>query len=78
MPILSLNVPILSTWPAADLIDSDHEMYFGRPGAYGQRCANKVLANADFILAIGCRLSIWTVGHDFPRPASALRWSTAT
>jgi acetolactate synthase-1/2/3 large subunit len=66
-PLLGLGVPILTSWPAADLIDSDHEAYFGRPGVYGQRCANKVLADADFVLAIGCRLSIWTVGYDFPR-----------
>lgn len=66
-PLLSLNVPILTSWPAADLVDSDHKNYLGRPGAYGQRCANKVLARADQILAIGCRLSIWTVGYDFPR-----------
>jgi acetolactate synthase-1/2/3 large subunit len=70
--ILRTNVPILSTWPAADLIDSEHPNYYGRPGAYGQRCANKVLANADSIIAIGARLSIWTVGHDFPRPGQAV------
>jgi acetolactate synthase-1/2/3 large subunit len=66
-PLLGMNVPILTSWPAADLVDSDHPNYFGRPGVYGQRCANKVLANADLVLAIGCRLSIWTVGYDFPR-----------
>lgn len=67
LPILHLGVPVLTTWPAADLVDSDHPNYYGRPGAYGQRCANRVLANADTVIAIGSRLSIWTVGHDFPR-----------
>jgi acetolactate synthase-1/2/3 large subunit len=67
LPLLQLGVPLLTSWPAADLVDSGHPRYFGRPGAYGQRCANKVLANADTVLAIGCRLSIWTAGHDFPR-----------
>lgn len=71
-PILGMNVPILTSWPAADLIDSDHPNYYGRPGAYGQRCANKVLANATQIIALGCRLSIWTVGHDFPRPGQEI------
>lgn len=66
-PVLRLGVPVLTTWPAADLVDSDHPNYYGRPGAYGQRCANKVLANADSIIALGARLSIWTVGHDFPK-----------
>jgi acetolactate synthase-1/2/3 large subunit len=39
---------------------------------YGQRCANKIFAAAQTILAIGCRLSIWTVGYDFPRPGQRL------
>lgn len=64
--LMDFGVPVLTSWPAADLVDSDHVNYYGRPGVYGQRCANKVLANADVVIAIGCRLSIWTVGYDFP------------
>lgn len=71
-PLLDLGVPVLTSWPAADLVDSSHENYYGRPGVYGQRCANKVLANADTIFAVGCRLSIWTVGYDFPKPNQQL------
>lgn len=65
--LMDLGVPVLTSWLAADLVDSDHINYFGRPGVYGQRCANKVFAQSDMVLAIGCRLSIWTVGYDFPR-----------
>lgn len=65
---MDIGYPVLTSWPAADLVDNCHINYFGRPGVYGQRCANKVLANADFVLAIGCRLAIWTVGYDFPFP----------
>jgi acetolactate synthase-1/2/3 large subunit len=67
--LLDLGAPVLTSWPAADLVDSDHPNYYGRPGVYGQRCANKVFAQADLILAIGCRLSVWTVGYDFPQPS---------
>lgn len=70
--LLDCGIPTLTSWPAADLVDSDHPAYFGRPGVYGQRCANKVFANADMILAIGCRLSIWTAGYDFPRAGQRL------
>lgn len=70
--ILSLGVPILTSWQAADLIDSDHPMNFGRPGLYGQRCANRVLFEADSVLALGCRLSIWTVGYEGLRADQAL------
>jgi acetolactate synthase-1/2/3 large subunit len=66
--LLDLCIPTLTSWPASDLVDSNHPSYFGRPGVYGQRCANKVFARADMIIAIGCRLSIWTVGYSFPLP----------
>src|SRR5678815_6045557 len=38
-------------------------MYFGRPGIYGQRTANKVLYEADQVISIGCRLTPWMIGH---------------
>lgn len=61
--LLTFGIPILTSWQASDLIDNGHPLYFGRPGYYGQRCANKVLYNADFILSLGCRLSLMTIGH---------------
>lgn len=70
--IMALGVPVLTSWQAADLVDNDHENYFGRPGVYGQRCANKVLAAADMVLTIGCRLSVPMVGHDGIRPDQRL------
>jgi acetolactate synthase-1/2/3 large subunit len=51
-----LGVPVLTTWKAADLIPDDHPLYAGRPGAVGQRGANFVQQNADWILIIGARL----------------------
>ncbi len=62
-PLLACGIPILSSWQAADLIDNDHPNYFGRPGIYGQRCANKILSAAGAVISIGCRLSPWMVGH---------------
>ena len=37
-----INVPILTTWMAADLIAEDNPAFCGRPGIYGQRAANIV------------------------------------
>jgi thiamine pyrophosphate-dependent acetolactate synthase large subunit-like protein len=51
--LLELGVPIVSSWMGADLVDNFHPMYYGRLGIYGQRCANKVLYEANEILAIG-------------------------
>lgn len=66
-PILKLSVPILTSWPAKDLIDNGHEWYFGSPGVYGQRVANMVLYHADTIMALGNRMSVWNVGYEGPR-----------
>src|SRR5688572_19003112 len=62
--LLNLGIPVLTSWQAKDLVDNTHPNYFGSPGIYGQRVANKVLHNADDILAIGNRCSIWNVGYE--------------
>lgn len=66
--ILGLNVPVLTSWQAKDLIDNHHPSYFGCPGIYGNRAANKILHDADKIIAVGNRMSIWNVGYEGPRP----------
>lgn len=62
-----MGVPILTSWAAKDMIDNEHPMYFGSPGQYGQRVANKIFYEADHILSIGNRMSIWNVGYEGPR-----------
>ena len=62
-PLLDIGVPVVSSWQAADLVDNWHPMYFGRPGIYGQRAANKVFYEADQLISIGCRLTPWMIGH---------------
>ena len=66
-PLLELGIPVLTSWAAKDLVDNFHPNYFGSPGQYGQRIANKVFYEADQIIAIGNRLSIWNVGYEGPR-----------
>jgi len=55
-----LNIPVLTTWKAADIIPDNHPLFCGRPGVAGQRAANFVQQNADLIICIGARL-------DFPQ-----------
>ncbi len=62
--IETLRIPLITTRLGIDLIESDHPLYVGRPGNYGERAANLAVQNADFILAIGSRLSTASVGHD--------------
>lgn len=60
-----LGFPILTTWNGVDLIEDDHPLYFGRPGAVGQRHANFIQQNADFVLTIGTRLNLLSTGYDY-------------
>jgi acetolactate synthase-1/2/3 large subunit len=62
--IETLNIPTLVSWQACDIIDSDHELCFGRAGVYGQRAANFILQNCDLLICIGTRLAIPQIGYD--------------
>ena len=70
--LLEIGLPVLSSWQAADLVDNDHANYYGRPGMWGQRCANRILFEADQIIALGNRMSLWNVGFSGIRPEHAL------
>jgi acetolactate synthase-1/2/3 large subunit len=50
------NIPVLTTWKAADMFSEDHPLFVGRPGAIASRGANFNQQNADFILCLGARL----------------------
>lgn len=59
------SIPTLLTWSAIDILDNTHPLHFGRFGIYGQRSANFIVQNADFVLVLGSRLAIPQVGYDF-------------
>jgi len=66
------RIPILCSWNGADLISSEHQLYVGRPGLIGDRAGNFAIQDADLVIALGTRLSIPQVGHnwkDFARNA---------
>jgi acetolactate synthase-1/2/3 large subunit len=54
----ALQLPILVTWKALDLVPEDHPLYIGRPGAIGQRAANFAQQNAEAMLILGARLDL--------------------
>ncbi len=60
-----LGIPVLTSRGGADLLAEDHPLFFGRPGAYGQRNANFVIQNADVLLCIGARLSLPQIGRNY-------------
>ncbi len=59
-----LGIPALITWAGIDMVDSYDPLIYGRAGTYGQRCANFVLQNCDYLLCIGTRMAIPQVGYD--------------
>jgi len=59
-----LGAPVLTSRQGADIFDNYHELYFGRPGGYGQRRANLIMQNCDVLISIGCRLTIPLTGRN--------------
>lgn len=62
-----LGVPVLTTWLGLDLIEEDHPLCAGRPGAIAPRWANFALQNSDFLLVLGARLDMATTAYAHER-----------
>lgn len=62
--IEKLNIPIIPTWKAIDLIPNAHPLYAGKCGSMGERAANFAMQTADLILSFGCRLDFSITGFD--------------
>lgn len=60
-----LGFPVLTSWNGVDLIESNHPLYYGRPGAVGQRAANLIEQGADLVITIGTRLNILSTGYNY-------------
>ena len=58
-----LNIPVLTTWKAADFLPEEHPLFAGRPGAAGQRGANFTQQNADWLLVLGARLDLGQIAY---------------
>ena len=58
------GVPVATTRSAFDVIHHDHPLRAGFVGNFGQRAANFTVQNADFLLALGTRLAVTTVGYE--------------
>jgi acetolactate synthase-1/2/3 large subunit len=69
--IEKLNIPVQLAIDAIDLIPSNHRLYAGRPGIFGQRGANLSFQNCDLLLSIGCSLTPLQIGYNFKSVARA-------
>ncbi len=60
-----LGVPVITAFNAHDLLPHDHSLYSGRPGTIGDRAGNFVVQNADYVLVLGCRLSMRQISYNW-------------
>lgn len=70
-----LGLPVLTTWPAHDMVPDDHPLMVGRPGPLAPRGANFTLQNADWLLSLGARLDLVVTGYapqNFARAAKKI------
>lgn len=61
----TIDIPIMTTWNAADRIDSSHPNYAGRPNNWGQRRSNILQQQSDLLIAIGTRLGMQQTGFNW-------------
>ena len=59
-----IGAPALFTWPSSDLLDYEHDLYYGCAGGLAPTHANKVIQNADLLIFIGVRLDLLTTGFN--------------
>ena len=60
-----LNIPVVTSYNAPDLIYEDEPRFCGRPGICGTRGGNFVIQNADLIISLGCRLGLRMIGFNY-------------
>jgi len=59
-----LNIPVVTTPLANDLMPYDNSLYVGRVGLRGNRAGNFAVQSADVIITIGTSLHITTTGYE--------------
>ena len=65
------DIPVLTSISGIDLIESDHPLFFGRPGILGERSANFIMQNSDFLLVLGTRMGLRIIGYAYDKVARA-------
>ncbi len=58
-----MHIPVVTSRGGIDVIGSDDPLYVGRPGGYGDRASHFAIQECDFLLILGSRLSVSTIGY---------------
>jgi acetolactate synthase-1/2/3 large subunit len=59
-----LDVPVIASVTALDVLDADDPLRNGLIGMFGNRWANLAAMEADFVLVLGSKLDFGTIGAD--------------
>ena len=59
------RIPVVTTFNAVDLIESDDEYFVGRVGVKGTRAGNFAMQNCDLLLVLGSRLPVPATGYNY-------------
>ena len=59
-----LQIPLIPTWKAMDLVPNGDPLYAGRAGGMGDRHGNLTMQNSDLLLCLGTRLDFSITGFD--------------
>ena len=51
------GIPVVTTMMGLGAIPTDHPLYMGMIGSFGNQCANKTLGNADLLILVGARVA---------------------
>lgn len=60
-----LQIPVLTTMSAPDLIPTANDLFVGRPGVFGDRAGNFAAQNSDLLIAIGARMHFWNISFNY-------------
>ncbi len=63
--IKKINIPVVTTFNAVDILEDSSPNFAGRIGTVGQRAGNFTLQNADLILFLGTRNNIRQVSYNW-------------
>ena len=51
------QLPIVTTMMGLGVVPTDHPLYMGMIGSFGNTCANKTLGNSDLLILVGARVA---------------------
>ena len=63
--IEQLEIPVVTTISGIDLISTQHQFFFGRPGILGERAGNFIVQNSDLIIVLGTRLNLRIISFNW-------------